>query len=311
MSIVFLYAGQGSQKVGMGKDFYETYPEYREFIDSLQVGIDLKTLMHEGPLEELSKTENTQACMAAFAAGVTRLLVQNGIVPDKACGLSLGEYGALYAAGVFSAQDYVRLTAFRGRVMMEAAKGTTCAMSAVLGAESSLVEEVCSAYTGKGFITVANYNCPGQVVICGDEEAVAETEAALRDRGVRRCVRLNVSGPFHTKYMQSAGEALRGYFAHMDFRKPEIPVLLNVTGDYYRDGDSLKELLVKQVQSSVRLEDQLKKLVEEDADLFVEIGPGNTIAGFLKKTAKALNRDIRVVSIDTADDLNKLIGANA
>ena len=103
----------------MGKDFYETYPEYREFIDSLQVGIDLKTLMHEGPLEELSKTENTQACMAAFAAGVTRLLVQNGIVPDKACGLSLGEYGALYAAGVFSAQDYVRLTAFRGRVMMD------------------------------------------------------------------------------------------------------------------------------------------------------------------------------------------------
>lgn len=308
MSTVFLYAGQGSQKVGMGKDFYEEYPEYRAFIDSLQVGIDLKTLMHEGPIEELSKTENTQACMAAFAAGVTELLAKNNIKPDKACGLSLGEYGALYAAKVFSAEEYVKLTAFRGKAMMEAAVGCKCSMSAVLGADSSLVEEECKAYAGDGFITVANYNCPGQYVICGDEEAVAAVEKQLKARGVKRCVRLNVSGPFHTKYMQPAGEALRGYFEKLDFRTPEIPVLLNVTGDYYKDGEDLKEMLIRQVQSSVRLEDQLRKLIAEGADLFVEIGPGSTISGFLKKTAKDMNAEINVVSIDTVADFKKVIG---
>ena len=146
MSTVFLYAGQGSQKVGMGKDFYEKYPEYREFIDLLDKDYHIKELMHEGPLEELSKTENTQACMAAFAAGITKLLEKEGIKPDAACGLSLGEYGALYAAGVFNAKDYVSLTAFRGRAMMEAAKGCDCSMSAVLGLDAEIVEETCKEY---------------------------------------------------------------------------------------------------------------------------------------------------------------------
>ncbi|MDO4978096.1 MAG: ACP S-malonyltransferase [Eubacteriales bacterium] len=308
MSTVFIYAGQGSQKVGMGLDFYETYPEYREFIDSLQVGIDLKRLMHEGALEELSKTENTQACMAAFAAGVTKLFAMKGILPDEACGLSLGEYGALYAAGTFTAEEYVALTAFRGNAMMEAAKGCSCAMSAVLGTDAAMVEEAVNAYDGDAFITVANYNCPGQYVICGDDEAVEAVEADLKSKGVKRCVRLNVSGPFHTKYMQPAGEALRGYFETISFEEPKIPVLLNVTGDYYKEGDDLKELLVKQVQNSVRLEDQLRKLIEKGHDNFIEIGPGNTIAGFLKKTARAMKTKVNVVSIDTVEDFKKVTG---
>lgn len=308
MSTVFLYAGQGSQKVGMGKDFYEEYPEYRAFLDSLEVGINLKQLMHEGPLEELSKTENTQACMAAFAAGVTKLLEAKGIVPDKALGLSLGEYGALYAAGVFDAEAYVKLTAFRGRAMMDAAKGCHCSMSAILGAESSLVEDACAAYTGDGFVTLANYNCPGQYVICGDEEAVCAVEEDLKGRGVKRCVRLNVSGPFHTKYMAPAGEALRGYFEKLKLKNPQIPVLMNVTGDYHKEEDSLAELLIRQVQSSVRLEEQLRRLIAEGNDLYVEIGPGSAISGFLKKTAKVMNVDVNVVSIDTVQDFKKVTG---
>lgn len=306
MNTVFIYAGQGSQKVGMGQDFYDACPEYREFIDSLNVEIDVKKLMHEGPIEELSQTENTQACMAAFAAGVTKVLASKGIKPDAACGLSLGEYGALYAAGVFSAEDYVKLTAFRGNAMMEAARGCNTVMSAILGAERALVEAEVEAYPGDGYITVANYNCPGQYVICGDEEAVAAVENQLKEKGVKKCVRLNVSGPFHTKYMAPAGEALRGYFADMTFEKPQIPVLLNVTGDYYKEDEDLKEMLVKQVQNSVRLEDQLRKLIEEGVDTFVEIGPGNAIAGFLKKTSRAMKQKVKVVSIDTVEDLEKI-----
>ena len=307
MSTVFLYAGQGSQKVGMGKDFYEKYPEYREFIDLLDKDYHIKELMHEGPLEELSKTENTQACMAAFAAGITKLLEKEGIKPDAACGLSLGEYGALYAAGVFNAKDYVSLTAFRGRAMMEAAKGCNCSMSAVLGLDSEIVEETCKEYQGKGYVTPTNYNCPGQVVICGDEEAVVNVEKALKEKGAKRLVRLNVSGPFHTKYMKPAAEELRKYFEKMEFMTPSIPVALNVTGDIYKYGEDLKELLVKQVQSGVRVEDELSLFINKGYDRFIEIGPGNTIAGFLKKTARKLGKEISVMSIDKVEDFEKLI----
>ena len=309
MKTVFLYAGQGSQTVGMGQDFYQEFEEYRAFVDSFQMDVDLKKLMHEGPLEELSRTENTQPCMSVFAAGVTQLLVKNGITPDAACGLSLGEYGALYAAGVFSARDYVNLTAFRGSVMAKAAQGCVCSMSAVLGAPSSVVEDACRKYDGDGFVTVANYNCPGQYVICGDAQAVEAVEEILKEGGVKRCVRLNVSGPFHTKYMKPAGDALAEYFAEMNFAKPEIPVALNYTGDFYREGEDLKELLVAQVQNSVRMEEDLEKLIQAGAERFIEIGPGNALSGFLKKTAKNLGVDINVTSIGTVEDFRKVVGA--
>lgn len=311
MKLAFLYAGQGSQKVGMGKDFYDEFDSYRNFIDSVKLDYDYKSLMHEGPLEELSKTENTQGCMAAFAAGVTMLLEENGIKPLVATGLSLGEYGALYAAGVFSAEDYVKLTAFRGRVMMEAARGIACAMSAILGLESAKVEEVCKNYinsgNASGYVTIANYNCPGQYVICGEECAVAELENLLKENGAKRCIRLNVSGPFHTKYMEPAGEKLVQYFSNMTMNKPLIPVAMNVTGEYLNENDSVSELLKLQVQSSVKFENDLITLLNDGFDTFVEIGPGNTLSGFLKKTAKPLDKEITVYSIDTAEDFKKVL----
>lgn len=311
MKLAFLYAGQGSQKVGMGKDFYDEFESYRNFIDSVKLDYDYKTLMHEGPLEELSKTENTQGCMAAFAAGVTKLLEENGIKPEAATGLSLGEYGALYAAGVFHAEEYVKLTAFRGRVMMEAAKGIACAMSAILGLESSKVEEVCKTYVNsgdaKGYVTIANYNCPGQYVICGEEVAVADMENLLKEAGAKRCIRVNVSGPFHTKYMEMAGKRLLEYFAGMNMNKPLIPVAMNVTGEYLKADESVQELLNQQVQSSVKFENDLITLLNDGFDTFVEIGPGNTLSGFLKKTAKPLDKEVTVYSIDTVEDFKKVI----
>ncbi len=304
----FLYAGQGSQRVGMGKDFYDEYPEYAEFIDSLKLDFDLKKYMHEGPIEELSKTCYTQACMSAFAAGVTMLLKSRGITPDASCGLSLGEYGALYAAGVFEAEQLVRITAFRGKVMTEAAQGCECSMSAILGSEPSVIEQACSEYDGPELISVANYNCPGQTVICGDEKAVAAVESELKEKGAKRCVRLNVSGPFHTKYMEPAGKQLERYFKDIEFKTPDIPVALNVTGDFYDNITDLAEILVKQVQSPVRLESELRTLLESGYSRFIEIGPGNTMSGFLKKTAKAMGVEAEVVSIDNVEDFRKVAG---
>ena len=308
MKRVFLYAGQGSQHVGMGKDFYEEYESYRNFVDSVSADKNLKALMHEGPLEELSKTENTQACMAAFAAGITLLLKENGIVPDAACGLRLGEYGALHAAGVFDAESYVRLVSYRGKVMMEAAQGLSCSMSAVLGLAGDVIDEACRSYDGEGFVTATNFNCPGQTVICGDEVAVSNMEEALKKKGAKRCIRLNVSGPFHTHYMKTAGDALADYFKDMAFLTSEIPVVTNVTGTWIGPDDDIKKLLVMQVQNGVHLEDDLRTLIEAGYDHFIEIGPGNAMAGFLKKTAKAMGADVMVNSIDTVDDFRKVIG---
>lgn len=307
MKLVFMYAGQGSQAAGMGKDMYEEFEEYRKVVDSANIDSGFLKIMHEGSLEELSQTENTQPCMSIFAAGVTEVLRKNNILPDAACGLSLGEYGALYAAGVMDADTYINLTAFRGKEMMNAAKGHVCSMSAILGLDSKVVEEVCSQCAKEGFVTLANYNCPGQYVICGDEDMVTKAEELLKEKGAKRCVRLNVSGPFHTKYMMPAGNALRDKFAQINFAEPQIPVVMNVTGDFLPGKDAIAELLERQVQNSVRFEESLRKLLENGADTFVEIGPGKALTGFLRKTAKAMEKEVKVHNIETAADLHKII----
>lgn len=320
MKLVFLYAGQGSQKIGMGKDLYEAYPTYRETVDAV-LSEEYRNLMHDGELEILSKTENTQPCMAAFAAGVTAVLRENGITPDAAAGLSLGEYGALHAAGVIDAKSYVDITAFRGKSMAEAAEGKNCSMSAILGMQAAQVEEACELATRKvvgeisrgsgdvqgGFVTLVNYNCPGQYVICGDEEVVAEAEGILKGMGMKRSIRLNVSGPFHTKYMTPAAEKLGAYLDGVSFEKPQIPVVLNVTGDYYDGQSDLKENLCAQIQNGVHFEESVTRLMEDGADTFVEIGPGNTLSGFLKKTAKALGKEVTIYTIDSAENLEEVI----
>ncbi len=309
MEVVFLYAGQGSQKVGMGMDMYEKYPSYRKVIDAC-LPENLKKIMQDGPIEELSQTENTQGCMAAFAAGVTAVLKEQGIVPTKVAGLSLGEYGALHAAGVFDAKTYVDITCFRGKAMAEAAAGKSCSMSAILGMTSAQVEEACEKVqeSQAGFVTLVNYNCPGQYVICGDEPAVAEAENILKEMGMKRSIRLNVSGPFHTRYMAPAAEKLGAFLEQIDFNQPQIPVVLNVTGDYYDGQSNLKDNLCKQIQNGVHFEEGLVRLMEDGADTFVEIGPGNTLSGFLKKTAKALGREVCIYTIDKAEDVDGVIG---
>ncbi len=331
MKIAFLYAGQGSQRVGMGKDFYEEFDSFKNHIDNLKDSDVIKTHMFEGPIEELSNTKNTQRAMAAYAGAVTDMLADEGIKPEVSMGLSLGEYGALYSAGVYDYDAYVALTTFRGEKMSEAAAGKKCAMSAILGLSSEDVTKACEDYMKEHadsagganaetekknieennnediYVTVSNYNCTGQCVICGTQKAVEEMEGILKEKGAKRCVRVNVSGPFHTKYMKEAGDALESYFNDKPLNTPSIPVLLNATGDYYKDGDDLSKQLIKQVQSSVRLEENIEKLLDSDIDTFIEIGPGKVVSGFLKRMTKGIDRDVKLLNIDTVEDYKSVV----
>ena len=306
---VFLYAGQGAQFVGMGQDMYEAFPEYKEVVDSVKLGFDHKKLMEEGPIEVLSDTVYTQPCYAIFAAGVTEVLRKHGITPDAACGLSLGEYGALYAAGVWSRDDYIDIVSYRGKVMSDAVKGMTYSMSAIVGSNAQTVEKVCAqAAADNGFVTVANYNCPGQYVVCGEEKAVAAVEEIMANEYKAKPKRLNTTSPFHTYLLKEAGDKLKEKFETVKFNKASIPVAMNVTGKLLEENEDLKALLEEQVQKSVRFEDCLKTLLEKGADEFIEIGPGKVLTGLVRKTARALGKNINVSTIQKAEDLKKLIG---
>lgn len=307
MSIAFLYAGQGSQKAGMGKDFYENCPEFAEILDAVNLDFDIKDLMFNGPEDKLSQTRYTQPCMAAFAAGVTALLKKEGIEPDYVAGLSLGEYSALHAAGVFDAKTLVELVAFRGKAMEDAAKGIECKMSAVMGMESRVLQEICEKaceQTGK-YVTVSNFNCTGQYVVCGEEEAVAAAEALAKEAGAKRSMPLKVSGPFHTKFMQPAGEALKNKFEEITFANMQVPVIFNTVAQELPADKTIPELLVQQVQSSIYMEDTIKLLEAKGVDTIVEIGPGKVLAGFVKRTATGMTS----YSIEDMDSLNAALAA--
>ena len=305
MKLAFLYAGQGAQHVGMGRDFYEQFHLFREVFDAAPVDFDLKKLCFEGPEERLSDTRYTQPCMVAFAAGVTGLLYQAGIRPAMAAGLSLGEYSALTAAGVFDPKTAIELAAFRGKAMAEAVAGRPCGMAAVLHLEREKLQAACDAASGLGVAEIANYNCPGQLVIAGDAAAVEKAGELAREAGARRVVPLKVSGPFHTSLMAPAGDALREKFRTVSFRPMSFPVLFNCKGDVLGAGDTIPGLLERQVQSSVYLEDTIRRMAEHGVDIFVEIGPGKALSGFVRKTVK----DVAAYSIDTVEDLNGVLAA--
>ncbi len=307
MKLAFLYAGQGSQKAGMGKDFYENRPEFAKILDAANLDFDIKDLMFHGPEEQLSQTRYTQPCMAAFAAGVTAILAKEGIKPDYVAGLSLGEYSALHAADVFDAKSLVELVAFRGKVMEDAAKGIDCKMSAVMGMESSTLQEICDkacAQTGK-YVTVSNFNCTGQYVICGEEEAVAAAEVLAKEAGAKRAMPLKVSGPFHTKFMQPAGKALEEKFKEISFGEMQIPVIFNTLADELTADTTIPELLVQQVQSSIYMEDTIKLLAARGVDTVVEIGPGKVLSGFVKRTAPGITS----YAVEDMDSLNAALTA--
>lgn len=303
MNLAFLYAGQGSQHAGMGQDLYEAYPLFRQILDDAPVDFDLKKLCFEGPEEQLSQTRYTQPCMVAFAAGVTALLKERGIVPQAAAGLSLGEYSALQAAGVFTPREAIALAAFRGKAMEEAAQGMESAMYAVLNLDRNTLEEVCRKASEKGPVYLANYNCPGQIVIGGSREGAEEACRLALEAGARRCLPLKVSGPFHTPLMAPAGKALEEHFAGLSFGEMAFPVYFNCLGRPKTAEETIPQLLVRQVQTSVYMEDTIRHMADAGIDTIVEVGPGKALSGFVKKTAP----QIRTIPVETAQQLEDAV----
>ena len=294
----YLFPGQGAQKAGMGKDFYEHSAAARTFFEeaSEQLQMDLKTLCFTDN-ENLNQTAYTQPAMVTAELAIVEAMKEAGIFgPDAAAGLSLGEYSALAAAGVLAPMDAVRAVKSRGRLMEEAVPAGEGAMSAVLAMKPETVEEILGDL---GEVWIANDNCPGQLVISGRTEAVERAEEALRRAGAKRVIRLKVSGPFHSPLLKKAGEALGTVLEPIPAARPEIPYVANVTGAYVREKEPVKELLIRQVSGQVRWRQSILMMLEDGVDTFVEIGPGKTLSAFVRK----ISREAVVRNLETWEDL--------
>ena len=282
--IAFIYPGQGAQAIGMGADFYEKSPLSKAVFDQASevVSLDLKKLCFEEN-DLLNKTEYTQVAMVTDCLAMTRAVEAMGLHADMTAGLSLGEYCAIAVAGGMCDLDAIRTVRARGIFMEHAAPEGTGAMSAVLGLDAGVIEDVLRDREG---VSIANYNCPGQIVITGEAKAVAEAGNALKEAGARRVLPLKVSGPFHSPMMQPAGEELAKVFAGVSMNPLKVPYVANINAEVITDCGRIEGLLVDQVSGSVRWQQSVETMLREGVDTFVEIGPGKTLTGFLRKIDK-------------------------
>lgn len=295
--IAFVFPGQGAQYTGMAKDFYEKFPVSREVFEkaSKVSGLDIKTLCFEEN-ENLNITEYTQIAMLTAEIAILRAVEEAGIHSQVNAGLSLGEYGALAASGVMREEDAFAIVRKRG-ILMQEAYPTGGAMSAILGTDAELIEKICEETPG--IVSIANYNCPGQIVITGEEKAVLTAGEALKAAGARRVIPLKVSGPFHCELLKEAGKKLGEELEKIEIQTFTIPYVTNVTAQYVTESDQVKNLLVKQVSSSVRWQQCVEQMINDGVDTFIEIGPGKTLTGFLKK----INRNVKALHIEKIEDL--------
>ncbi|PXV96231.1 [acyl-carrier-protein] S-malonyltransferase [Lachnotalea glycerini] len=298
--IAFVFPGQGTQYFGMGKDFYDNSSEARKIFDiaSKLGNIDMEQLCFEEN-DKLNITKYTQIAMLTVCCAILKEIESLSIKPLVCAGLSLGEYSALVCAGILNFEDAFKIVQKRGIFMQEAVP-TGGAMAAIIGFDTQQIENICEE--AKGIVQIANYNCPGQIVISGVEEAIEEASHALTAAGAKRVIKLNVSGPFHSKLLCQAGKKLREVLVKAEFKDITIPYVSNVTADYVTDKKCIVDLLEKQVFSSVKWQQSIEKMLESGVDTFVEIGPGKTLSGFIKK----IDKSVKVINIDKYDDLGKL-----
>ena len=301
MKIAFCYPGQGVQQVGMAEAFVKSDARYQEMVDaaSKASGIDMNKLLFEEN-DDINITEFTQPALVTTCCIITDALLNAGVKPEVTAGLSLGEYCSLYVAGALSFEDAVRLTRIRGRLMSTAVPAGEGSMAAVIGLDKMQVESVTNTIEN---VWPANFNCPGQIVITGKKESVAEAMPRLSEAGALKVVELNVSGPFHSPLLKGAGEELAKELENVELGDLRIPYFANVNAEKITDKAQIKDLLKEQVYSPVRWEQTLLELERMGVDTIVEVGPGRTIAGFVRKTVPS----IKVIGVSTPEDIEKLL----
>ncbi len=306
MKIAFLFPGQGSQSVGMGKNFWENFPEIKSLYDeaSSVLGYDLAELSFRGPAEELNKTCRTQPAIVAASIAAFRLLEARGIAPSAAAGHSLGEYSAITAAGVVPFAEALKLTEKRGTFMQEAVPEGRGLMAAVMGLERKKLEEVCAS-VASGYVRPANYNCPGQIVIAGEKTGVEEAIKLAKESGAKRAVALAVSVPSHCGLMAGASERLALLLDRLEFKKPRFPLVNNADAEVITEAGKIKSSLIKQLTSPLLWEDSVRRIVESGIDTFVEVGPGKVLSGLVKR----IEPSARLFNVEDVESLDKTVSS--
>ena len=305
MKTAFIFPGQGAQVVGMGKEFYDTNEISKKYIDKANEVLDfdlIETLFTEN--DRINQTEYTQSALLATSLSIYYAMEERGLKCDVCAGLSLGEYGALVVSKAMVFEDAIKLVRKRGIYMASEVPAGKGAMAAVIGLDSDKIEEVIKDIDD---VSIANYNCPGQIVISGKIDAVEKANEALTNAGARRTVMLNISGPFHSKMLTGAGEKLAQELKNVEIKKPEIPYVTNVDASYVTEETSIKELLKEQVSSSVMWIQSVENMMDDGVDTFVEIGPNKTLTSFVKKIAKAKGVEVNVYNIEKPEDMEKYI----
>ncbi len=303
--LAFVFAGQGAQAVGMGKELAENFACADKVFDeaSEALGFDIKDMIWNGDSETLMITENTQPTIVTMSTAALRVLEEKGIKPDVVAGLSLGEYTAHVASGSLKFADAVKLVKKRGKYMQEEVPVGVGAMAAIIALSQEDVEACCKAVSELGVCSPANLNCPGQIVVSGEVAAVDKCCELAKEKGAKRAMKLPVSAPFHCSMLIGAGEKLAVELENVEVSEMNIPVVTNVTADYVPSKDDIKRILVEQVSNSVKWEASIRKMIEDGVDTFVEVGPGKALSGFIKKISK----DVAVYNVEDMASLEKTL----
>jgi len=301
MKIALIFGGQGAQYAGMGKELFDSFDICKNLFNTADevLGFKISELCFSNN-DDLNKTEFTQPAILTLSIAIFELMKQKGLKGDYAAGLSLGEYSALVASGALDFEETVALVRKRGRFMTEAVPAGVGAMSAILNLDAEKIQEACDEAADVGKVMIANYNAPGQIVIAGEVDAVKRAEELVIEKGAKRAIRLNVSGPFHTSLLKPASEKLNVELRNITINEMSIPVITNLTGDFVSK-ENIVDTLTKQVMNSVKWEQTVRRFIELGVDTFVELGPGKTLSSFVKKVSK----DVAIYNVENLKSLEK------